>query len=1052
MASRDSHGSAPASGASSEQPPPSPLLTRLSTDNFVAANPSFNDLAQLGVDESSTLSSPSPSPACAAPDDSALESVLDVQRAVTVRLEAVGLLFADKEEERVFVQQQFLRQRYAIAITLIFPLIPLATNLPFLAELLPNMTSSVLNMGSVEMIDIGLREAIAVAAVAYYLPQLCAGAILFAAEKWRCRSYWWVDASCVVLLAAGLVSLHVLPYRFATLAPPSEPECISPLMQAAMAGEASSGHRDEASPPHHHGNFLKPELISDEDGLAQRVRLEEVSVLSGSAAVGLSIAALLHVSLLVASGVVRSAYAWWLVLLYIGSALCCKPTSFVAPAHRDMLRCLDVFCPLVAWLISAMHERTLRSAIRAASARAGAEAELRESRIESANAMERNALLEAQSQEKDAVISHEMKTPLNGLLGMLSIAKLRAAEAATQIEDRTDPHQSCRYRTINRKLHHRRSNGTITCESSVHQLLEEAQDYLTKADACGALLLSLIDDILDSTRLATGTFSVVDSSVCVASCVEQVVSMVSDLATGKGLEIKAEIDQLLHECAVWVDGRRLTQVLLNLASNAIKFTERGSIIVRALVVGSASGSLSLRFVVEDTGIGIAEDFLTECFERYAQGGNRHNSHSVTGSLGIGLYLCRQLVEHMNGQIWLDSKPNVGTRAHIQINLPIDHDLGEGVPRVGSAGVPRSNSSGSANGAAPRRDPPLPPRHILVVDDYPYNVEVATALLEADGHVVSTATNGSEALAAIESARKEGRPFDACLMDVNMPVMDGLRATRELRERELHAVQEGDLQAKPLRVIGLTAYTSQSDQRRCEESGMDHYLAKPLAMAELRKLVAPSKALFRSSSHITHCWSAPDELNYVAGMPRVPTPPISTPDAPVLFDFSMIVSNMGGNVHIAELTLRKWDSRPCMEALTKAIRPAVTNSNWVACELLGQNGAEIGRQAHRLKSMCKYVCAQSAIDASFRLERAGKAFDPSAFQLQAPEAVSTEPAVLCKEVLEAWAELQHVIAVLDVQIAEAVAKLMAAAPSPSPTTPPKEKQEELKPPPRRAALS
>ena len=111
MASRDS---AAPSGASSE-PPPSPLLTRLSTDNFVAANPSFNDLAQLGVDESSTLSSPSPSPACAAPDDSALESVLDVQRAVTVRLEAVGLLFADKEEERVFVQQQFLRQRYAIA-------------------------------------------------------------------------------------------------------------------------------------------------------------------------------------------------------------------------------------------------------------------------------------------------------------------------------------------------------------------------------------------------------------------------------------------------------------------------------------------------------------------------------------------------------------------------------------------------------------------------------------------------------------------------------------------------------------------------------------------------------------------------------------------------------------------------------------------------------------------------------------------------------------------------------------------------------------------------
>ena len=288
-----------------------------------------------------------------------------MQRAVTVRLEAVGLLFADKEEERVFVQQQFLRQRYAIAITLIFPLIPLATNLPFLAELLPNMTSSVLNMGSVEMIDIGLREAIAVAAVAYYLPQLCAGAILFAAEKWRCRSYWWVDATCVVLLAAGLVSLHVLPYRFATLAPPSEPECISPLMQAAMAGEASSAARDEASPPHHHGNFLKPELISDEDGLAQRVRLEEVSVLSGSAAVGLSIAALLHVSLLVASGVVRSAYAWWLVLLYIGSALCCKPTSFVAPAHRDMYAASSL-CPLVAWLISAMHADA-PLAIRAAS-------------------------------------------------------------------------------------------------------------------------------------------------------------------------------------------------------------------------------------------------------------------------------------------------------------------------------------------------------------------------------------------------------------------------------------------------------------------------------------------------------------------------------------------------------------------------------------------------------------------------------------------------------------------------------------------------------------
>ena len=285
-------------------------------------------------------------------------------------------------------------------------------------------------------------------------------------------------------------------------------------------------------------------------------------------------------------------------------------------------------------------------------------------------------------------------------------------------------------------------------------------------------------------------------------------------------------------------------MLLNIGSNAAKFTERGSVTLTAKLLDAptlaAEGRVSVLLTCVDTGIGIPPGDISRVFERYSKV-ERDDGHAggaggtrTTGSLGLGLYLCRLLVEHLGGRIWIESTRAVGTTVFIELPPLRADDEGASTP---AAAAPPAVAS--AQPACPRPAPPPTKLRVLVVDDYPFNLKIARALLEADGHVVATATNGSEALQAVVDSRAGdgAQRFDACLMDVNMPIKDGLQATREIRQLETRA---GTPHSKPLHIIGLTASAGMMTgdvAQSCREAGMDHYLEKPLNVKALRQWLA-----------------------------------------------------------------------------------------------------------------------------------------------------------------------------------------------------------------------
>jgi CheY-like chemotaxis protein/HPt (histidine-containing phosphotransfer) domain-containing protein len=389
-----------------------------------------------------------------------------------------------------------------------------------------------------------------------------------------------------------------------------------------------------------------------------------------------------------------------------------------------------------------------------------------------------------------------------------------------------------------------------------------------------------------------------------------------------------------------------SQVLVNLVSNAIKFTPpEGNVHLQVQVDKSSCPSTSVagrggvdedgndpfgggeehtrdrqlvRLIVRDTGIGIEPVQQARVFEKYRKidHSGEEEVQGKTGSLGLGLYLCKMLVGHMGGRIWLESTPGVGTTVYVEMELEIvveqgsSHSSSGSLPVTVSPNVPQDDDE--ARAVAIR---PLPTRvgkvkRVLIVDDNQFNQEVAGALLEADGHTVSVAPDGAKALQAIAYAREAGLPFDVCLMDVNMPVKDGMQATRELREIELTTGSHH------LLVIALTAYTSMDDCERCKASGMDLYLSKPLEMAVLRRYVEPAAS-------VTEVAKVEEAPVAAAALPPVRAPPQIDASAIALaankavkadIDYAAMLVNFGGNESLAQMTLQRFKPAKAIEAL------------------------------------------------------------------------------------------------------------------------------------------
>lgn len=318
--------------------------------------------------------------------------------------------------------------------------------------------------------------------------------------------------------------------------------------------------------------------------------------------------------------------------------------------------------------------------------------------------------------------------------------------------------------------------------------------YVERIATASAALLAVINDILDYSKLEAGAVEIDPSPFSPRGMAEAAASIVEDQCLAKGLSLTLEPAPDLPE-ALMGDEARLRQVLLNFLSNAVKFTGSGGIVLRLSYVGGR-----LRAEVEDTGIGVAADKLAQLFQRFTQADA--STTRVYGGTGLGLAISRRLIEMMGGEIGARSRPGVGSV--FWFDLPLE------------AATPEAAATGPETAAELPRA-----ARVLMADDAPANRELITAILEGMGLSVETVPDGA---AAVEAARGGG--YDLILMDVHMPVMDGLNATRAIR------ALTGAAARTP--ILALTANVQQEHVRRCLEAGMDDHLAKPV---ELRALAA-----------------------------------------------------------------------------------------------------------------------------------------------------------------------------------------------------------------------
>ncbi|MFT3857544.1 MAG: MHYT domain-containing protein [Aquabacterium sp.] len=351
-------------------------------------------------------------------------------------------------------------------------------------------------------------------------------------------------------------------------------------------------------------------------------------------------------------------------------------------------------------------------------------------------------------------------------------------------------------------------------------LPDDQRKHLETVHKSARNLLHLLNDILDSSKLEQGALTLEKIDFSLPDLVAQLCAEQSIHARRKQLGLRHDIDAGVGD-HVQGDPHRLRQILLNLLGNAIKFTERGSV-----TLSVRRDPEGVHFSVRDTGIGIAPDRLPHIFDAFTQADASMSRRF--GGTGLGTTIAKQLTELMGGRIWAESTPGEGSVFHVCIPL----------------------AAGSADQAL--RDGPsthvlrLAPLRVLAADDVPQNLELISLLLGRQGHTVTTAGDGQQALAATEGAH-----FDIILMDVQMPVMDGLAACRALRERE----QASGHARTP--VLALSASVLLEDRQAAIDAGMDGFATKPVDLAQLMKEIA--RVTGRTPVDETAAASAPPQL-------------------------------------------------------------------------------------------------------------------------------------------------------------------------------------------------
>jgi CheY-like chemotaxis protein len=326
-------------------------------------------------------------------------------------------------------------------------------------------------------------------------------------------------------------------------------------------------------------------------------------------------------------------------------------------------------------------------------------------------------------------------------------------------------------------------------------------------------LMGIINDLLDFSKIEAGRMTIEEHRFSLNELIDEVCVLMRLRAEQKGLQLIASVARNLP-AGVIGDPLRLRQILLNLIGNAVKFTEQGRITLAASAETAVAGKLQIHITVTDTGIGIPVEQQKTIFDPFAQADN-----SVTrrfGGTGLGLSITRQLTELMGGRVWLESTPGIGSIFHVSLPLTVDSSR----PAAAPAAVVKAEVGESGKHAL----------RILVVEDHPVNQKLASRLLEKEGHHVDLACNGQEGVDF-----SAAHAYDVILMDMQMPVMDGLEATRVIRRRE-------EAQGLPhLPIIAMTANAMESDRQACLDAGMDEFVAKPIRVAELNEKLGQIKA-------------------------------------------------------------------------------------------------------------------------------------------------------------------------------------------------------------------
>jgi len=357
-----------------------------------------------------------------------------------------------------------------------------------------------------------------------------------------------------------------------------------------------------------------------------------------------------------------------------------------------------------------------------------------------------------------AHMSHEVRTPLNGICGMTA----------------------------------------LLMDSPLN---EEQRSYLGMVQQSADSLLTIINDILDLAKIEAGKLSLDSRRFALRDTVEHAVAVLAVAARRKGLAFECRVDDdAPHDLEG--DPVRLRQVLLNLVGNALKFTNAGFIRVEVALASREAGRVQLRFSVSDSGTGIPAERIATIFDPFEQA-DCSISRSFGGT-GLGLTICARLAGLMGGRIWAESVPGAGSAFHFTANF--------GVTAAADTEEPADSPDGESRSL-----------RILVAEDNPVNRKLACKILERRGHVVAVAQNGREALEAVQAS-----DFDLVLMDVQMPEVDGLEATRRIRSLEPAG--------RRMLIAAMTAHAMAEDRERCLEAGMDSYITKPLQIAHLAKVL------------------------------------------------------------------------------------------------------------------------------------------------------------------------------------------------------------------------